>query len=97
MELHTIGVLNGRHPIHSARDHGCTLSVYLQDPDGNGIELYYDRPRQNRLGSAGVPVIESEPLDLGAWMGRIPSGLLTELRPSDVPVGRAEQGFSEVL
>jgi SnoaL-like polyketide cyclase len=28
-----------------AEDHGATISVYLRDPDGNGIELYYDRPR----------------------------------------------------
>ena len=26
-------------------DHGGTVSVYLDDPDGNGVELYYDRPR----------------------------------------------------
>ena len=28
-----------------AFDHHFSVSVYLQDPDGNGLELYYDRPR----------------------------------------------------
>jgi catechol 2,3-dioxygenase len=27
-----------------ASDHGATVSIYLADPDGNGVELYYDRP-----------------------------------------------------
>lgn len=30
------------YPLDSAEDHGATVSVYLRDPDGNGIELYYD-------------------------------------------------------
>jgi len=33
------------YPIDQAEDHGATVSVYLRDPDGNGVELYYDRPR----------------------------------------------------
>jgi catechol 2,3-dioxygenase len=27
-------------------DHAVTLSAYLRDPDGNGLELYWDRPRE---------------------------------------------------
>jgi hypothetical protein len=34
------------YPIGGAEDHGATISVYLSDPDGNGIELYYDRLRE---------------------------------------------------
>jgi catechol 2,3-dioxygenase len=33
------------YPIDGGRDHGATVSVYLKDPDGNGIELTYDGPR----------------------------------------------------
>ena len=39
-------LLDRGHPLDSAEDHGGTVSVYLRDPDGNGIELYYDRPRE---------------------------------------------------
>ena len=34
-------------PADHATDHGGTVSVYLDDPDGNGVELYYDRPRRS--------------------------------------------------
>jgi catechol 2,3-dioxygenase len=32
-------------PITGASDHGVSEAIYLDDPDGNGIELYWDRPR----------------------------------------------------
>lgn len=34
------------YPISGASDHGVSEAIYLQDPDGNGVELYYDRPRE---------------------------------------------------
>jgi catechol 2,3-dioxygenase len=34
-----------RMPIDGASDHGVSEAIYLSDPDGNGIELYADRPR----------------------------------------------------
>ena len=35
-----------RAPIQGASDHGVSEAIYLPDPDGNGIELYADRPRE---------------------------------------------------
>jgi catechol 2,3-dioxygenase len=32
-------------PLEGASDHGVSEALYLRDPDGNGIELYWDRPR----------------------------------------------------
>ncbi len=32
-------------PLQGAADHGVSEALYLVDPDRNGIELYYDRPR----------------------------------------------------
>jgi catechol 2,3-dioxygenase len=32
------------HPLSHGSDHGASESVYLADPDGNGLELYWDRP-----------------------------------------------------
>jgi catechol 2,3-dioxygenase len=31
-------------PLDGASDHGVSQALYLRDPDGNGIELYWDRP-----------------------------------------------------
>ena len=35
-----------RTPIQGASDHGVSEAIYLPDPDGNGIEIYADRPRE---------------------------------------------------
>jgi catechol 2,3-dioxygenase len=32
-------------PIASVADHGISLGIYLRDPDGNGVEVYYELPR----------------------------------------------------
>jgi catechol 2,3-dioxygenase len=48
------------YPIDDARDHGGTMSVYLQDPDGNGIELYYDLPRETWFDAQGNPVMKND-------------------------------------
>lgn len=32
--------------LSGASDHGVSKAIYLDDPDGNGIELYWDRPRE---------------------------------------------------
>lgn len=36
---------DARVPLDGASDHGVSEALYLRDPDGNGIELYWDRPR----------------------------------------------------
>ncbi len=39
-------VLAARIPLEGAADHGVSESIYLRDPDGNGVELYWDRPKE---------------------------------------------------
>ena len=56
-------VLDREYPIDSAEDHGATVSVYLRDPDGNGIEMYYDRPRSEWFDPQGRPVLKADPFD----------------------------------
>ena len=34
-------------PLDGASDHGVSEALYLRDPDQNGIELYWDRPKEN--------------------------------------------------
>jgi catechol 2,3-dioxygenase len=34
------------YPLTGASDHGVSLAVYLNDPDGNGVELYWDKPNE---------------------------------------------------
>ncbi len=35
-----------RYPLTGASDHGVSEALYLDDPDGNGVELYWDRPKE---------------------------------------------------
>jgi catechol 2,3-dioxygenase len=55
-----------------ASDHGVSEALYLDDPDGNGVELYWDRPREDWPSAAdGSLIMFTEPLDL--------RGLIAEL------------------
>jgi catechol 2,3-dioxygenase len=56
-----------------ASDHGVSEAIYFADPDGNGIEIYRDRPQEEWPRSdSGELVMVSAPLDL--------EGLLAEAR-----------------
>jgi catechol 2,3-dioxygenase len=56
-------VLEARIPLEGASDHGVSEAVYLRDPDGNGIELYRDRPREEWPSG-----MTTAPLDLDALL-----------------------------
>ncbi|GAA4336999.1 VOC family protein [Mucilaginibacter gynuensis] len=60
------------YPITGASDHGVSEAIYLDDPDGNGVELYWDRPRdQWPLDASGQLTMYTRRLDM--------EGLLNEL------------------
>jgi catechol 2,3-dioxygenase len=52
-------------PLDGASDHGVSEALYLRDPDENGVELYWDRPRNRwpRTPSGDLAMV-TEPLDL---------------------------------
>jgi catechol 2,3-dioxygenase len=53
-------------PLSGAADHGVSEALYLSDPDGNGIELYRDRPREEwPRDASGATAMATDPLDLG--------------------------------
>ena len=54
-------------PLDGAADHGVSEAVYLRDPDGNGIELYRDRPETEwPRGGDGELSMVNAPLDVAA-------------------------------
>jgi catechol 2,3-dioxygenase len=56
-------------PLDGASDHGVSEALYLRDPDGNGVELYWDRPRAEWPRSAdGSLRMTTMRLDLGALL-----------------------------
>jgi catechol 2,3-dioxygenase len=57
-------------PLEGASDHGVSEAIYLRDPDGNGVELYRDRPREEwprPPDGEGVAMV-TERLDLQALL-----------------------------
>ena len=63
-------LVDNRVPISGASDHGVSEAIYLNDPDGNGIELYRDRSREEwpmAPDGKGVAMV-SIPLDLEALL-----------------------------
>jgi catechol 2,3-dioxygenase len=60
-------------PLSGASDHGVSEALYLDDPDGNGVELYRDRPREEWPRSPGGEEIAmaTEPLDLRDLLGEL--------------------------
>jgi catechol 2,3-dioxygenase len=56
-------------PVSGATDHGVSEAIYLRDPDGNGIELYRDRPSEEwpRSPEGGLSMANA-PLDLEALL-----------------------------
>jgi catechol 2,3-dioxygenase len=65
-------LLDHSYPMTGASDHGVSEAIYLDDPDGNGVELYWDRPREKwPLDANGHMTMFTHRLDL--------EGLLKEL------------------
>ena len=63
------GVLDGGIRLTGASDHGASEAIYLRDPDDNGIELYWDRPKEQwpRTSDGGVELYTA-PLDLAGLL-----------------------------
>jgi catechol 2,3-dioxygenase len=52
-------------PLDGASDHGVSEALYLRDPDQNGVELYWDRPKKDWPHTAdGSLAMFTHPLDL---------------------------------
>jgi catechol 2,3-dioxygenase len=66
-------VLEAGIPLQGASDHGVSEAIYLADPDGNGVELYRDRPREKwpRADGEGVSMF-TRPLDLQDLLSEAP-------------------------
>ena len=58
-------LLQAGYPLRGASDHGVSEAIYLDDPDGNGLELYWDRPRAEWPTSPeGELTMYTHPLDM---------------------------------
>lgn len=102
-------LLGMRYPFHGFSDHGVSEALYLADPDGNGLELYCDRPRSEwPYDDAGLIAMKTERLDTKAllqlvqeddtpWAGIDPDTDIGHVHLQVSDLERAERFYHEVL
>ncbi len=88
-------------------DHLVSEAIYLSDPDGNGIEIYADRPRNTWIWKNDEVVMDSLPLDLSVitneldngevWNGIHPDTKLGHIHLNISDLRRAEEFYNELL
>lgn len=72
-------------PVTGASDHGVSEAFYLDDPEGNGIEVYNDRPRQHWTWENNLVVMQTKRLDVDA--------IVTEIDPATATYTAAPEGL----
>ncbi len=70
-------IIETKYPIQGAADHLVSEALYLADPDGNGIEIYHDRPRDTWTFRNSQVRMATNPLDF--------DGVLAEVGPAPQP------------
>lgn len=95
-------------PIYGASDHAVSEALYLTDPDGHGIEIYRDRPRDAWEYTNGRIKMVTEPFDadgvLGElngrtlpWTGLHPNTIMGHVHLHVANIPAAEQFYAELL
>ena len=90
-------VIGAHWPIHGASDHGVSEALYLSDPDGLGVEVYADRPREQwpRTGDGEGVDMFTRPLDLDSLLAQAPLAPTPAIDPATV-VGHVHLKVSDV-
>jgi len=88
-------------------DHLVSEAIYLSDPDGNGVELYTDKPRDQWQESHGQILMDTLPLDLSKvtselddpeiWNGIHPDTSLGHIHLNVSELKKAEEFYNEIL
>ncbi len=65
-------LIDAHYPITGASDHGVSEAIYLDDPDSNGVELYWDKPKEQWPGDAdGNLQMITEHLDIPGLLAEV--------------------------
>ena len=97
-----------QYPLQGFADHLVSEAIYLADPDGNGIEVYRDRPRSEWYDAQGKIRMASDPLDIrgilaelegeeGAWRGFDAGTQLGHMHLQVANVAAAQEFYTRVI
>ena len=65
-------LIEAKYPLTGASDHGVSEALYLDDPDSNGVELYWDKPKERwPVDAAGNLQMVTEALNLQDLLGEL--------------------------
>jgi catechol 2,3-dioxygenase len=99
-------LIGDHYPLQGASDHGVSEAVYFADPDGLGVELYVDRPKEEWPRRGGELEMVSEPLDIDSLLAAggarnseaiDPATVIGHLHLHVADLMAAEQFFNRVL
>jgi catechol 2,3-dioxygenase len=97
-----------RTPVQGFSDHWVSEAIYLADPDGNGIEIYRDRPRSDWPRQNGQLQMATDPLDVdgilaelatqpGPWTGLQPETTIGHVHLHVARIPEAEAFYCDAL
>ena len=101
-------LLQHGYPLQGAADHLVSEALYLADPEGNGIELYADRPRAAWPRQDGRLRMATDPLDFeglmaelsqdqAPWIGMPPTTIIGHVHLRVAGIDAAESFYQDVL
>ena len=90
-------LISAQTPISGAADHLVSEALYLNDPDGHGIEIYRDRPREDWYNPDGLLVMDTLKLDIDGIIGEL-NGETTEFAglPAGTVIGHMHLHVSDL-
>lgn len=82
-----VHAIRNRIPVSGASDHDVSEAIYLDDPEGNGVEIYADRPSELWKRDGGIIFQKTDPLDIEAILTEIDPETDTYAAPSGLSMG----------
>lgn len=95
-----------RYPIAGASDHLVSEALYLDDPDGNGLEIYADRPRSAWPRAGDEVRMSTEPIDIDGllaelddtpWTGLSAGSIVGHMHLNVADLGSAQSFYCGIL
>lgn len=99
-------LIERRYPLQGASDHLVSEALYLADPDGNGLEIYRDRPRSEWRMDGDSVAMATEAMDVegvladadsSAWTGIAPGTVIGHVHLHVSDLRRAEEFYGGLL
>ncbi len=89
-------VARNKVPLTGASDHGVSEAIYLDDPEGNGIEVYHDRPAQSWEWTGSELKMITDPLDIDDILREVPPTASYPGAPDGLRIGHVHLRVGDV-